>query len=94
MHASDGDVIVVPGKVLGTGDLNRKVTVAAFSFSKSAVEKIRNAKGNVSKNLDLMIVSNSIYQPEHEKIEVIPLEDFFAEAIYRTNEGKSLSELF
>ena len=53
-----------------------------------------NAKGNVSKNLDLMIVSNSIYQPEHEKIEVIPLEDFFAEAIYRTNEGKSLSELF
>ena len=47
MHAQDGDVIVVPGKVLGTGDINRKVTVAAFSFSKSAVEKIRNAKGNV-----------------------------------------------
>ena len=46
MYTKDGDVIVVPGKVLGTGDLSRKVTVAAFSFSKSAVEKIKNAKGN------------------------------------------------
>ena len=56
-------------------------------FSENAREKIRN-------ELDLMMVSNSIYQPEHEKIEVISLNDFFAEAIYRTNEGKSLSELF
>ena len=56
-------------------------------FSENAGEKIRN-------ELDLMMVSNSIYQPEHEKIEVISLNDFFAEAIYRTNEGKSLSELF
>ena len=47
MYAKDGDVIVVPGKVLGTGDISKKVTVSAFSFSKSAVEKIRNAKGNV-----------------------------------------------
>ena len=46
LHSKDGDVIVVPGKVLGTGDINHKVTVAAFDFSKSAAEKIKNAKGN------------------------------------------------
>mgnify|MGYP001563519451 FL=1 len=47
MYAKDGDVIVVPGKVLGTGDINKKITVSAFSFSKSAVEKIKGAKGSV-----------------------------------------------
>lgn len=46
MHAKDGETILVPGKVLGTGDLSRKLNVAAFSFSKSAAEKIKNAKGN------------------------------------------------
>ena len=46
INAKDGETIVVPGKVLGTGDLNRKLTVAAYSFSKSAVEKIKNAKGS------------------------------------------------
>ncbi len=53
-----------------------------------------NARDRISKEIDLMIVSNSIYQPENEKIEVIPLEDLFSQAIYRTNEGSSLSELF
>lgn len=47
MYTKDGDVIVVPGKVLGTGDINHKVTVAAFSFSQSAIQKIKDAKGNV-----------------------------------------------
>ena len=47
LYSQEGDVIVVPGKVLGTGDITHKVTVAAFNFSKSAVEKIKNAKGNV-----------------------------------------------
>ncbi len=46
MYANDGDTIVVPGKVLGTGDLQKKVTVAAFDFSQSAIEKIKQAKGN------------------------------------------------
>ncbi len=47
LNSKDGDVIIVPGKVLGSGDISHKVTVAAFSFSKSAVDKIKNAKGNV-----------------------------------------------
>jgi len=36
----DGDTIVVPGKVLGSGELDHKVTVAAFKFSDKAKVKI------------------------------------------------------
>jgi large subunit ribosomal protein L18e len=39
-HTKDGEIIVVPGKVLGVGELNHKLTVAAWSFSGSALEKI------------------------------------------------------
>lgn len=40
-----GDVIFVPGKVLGTGIINHPVTVGAFSFSKQAYSKITKAGG-------------------------------------------------
>lgn len=39
-YAKDNDVIVVPGKVLSMGQLNKKVTVAAFNFSGNAIQKI------------------------------------------------------
>jgi len=38
------DMIVVPGKVLATGTLNHSVTVAAFSASEKAKEKLKAAK--------------------------------------------------
>ena len=44
-YAKDNGVVVVPGKVLGTGDLNKKVTVAAYNFSDEAYKKIKE-KGN------------------------------------------------
>ena len=36
----DGEIALVPGKVLSEGILNKKVTVAAFQFSDSAKNKI------------------------------------------------------
>ena len=39
----DGDTVIVPGKVLGNGELEHKVTIAAFSFSKTAKEKLGNS---------------------------------------------------
>lgn len=45
IHTKDNEMVIVPGKVLGTGDLQHKVTVAAFNFSQSAVEKIKRANG-------------------------------------------------
>lgn len=44
-YTQEGDVIVVPGKVLGAGDLNKKLTVAAYKFSGSARKKIEDAGG-------------------------------------------------
>ena len=40
-EAVHGETIVVPGKVLGKGDLSKKIKISAFSFSKGAVEKIK-----------------------------------------------------
>ncbi len=40
LHTKDGDIVVVPGKVLGGGKLNHKITIAAFSFSESAKRKL------------------------------------------------------
>lgn len=42
--AKDGEVIIVPGKVLGDGELARKVTVVAHTFSTSAIQKLDEAK--------------------------------------------------
>ena len=41
------DVVIVPGKVLGTGSLGHKVTVCAFSISQSAARKIIESGGKV-----------------------------------------------
>jgi large subunit ribosomal protein L18e len=45
LMALDGFTLVVPGKVLGTGNMAEKTNVAAFAFSESAVEKIKKAGG-------------------------------------------------
>ncbi len=42
---SEGDVAVVPGAVLGTGRLTKKITVAGFKASASARRKIEEAGG-------------------------------------------------
>lgn len=53
-YTKDGDVVVVPGKVLGAGDLDHKVIVAAIGFSKSALEKIKNAGGEAISIFELV----------------------------------------
>mgnify|MGYP001238507398 FL=1 len=44
-NASKNGKVVVPGKLMGSGTLSKKVTVSAYSFTKSAVEKIESAGG-------------------------------------------------
>ncbi len=43
--SSPGDILMIPGKVLGTGSLNHRLEIAAESFSKTAQKKIINAGG-------------------------------------------------
>ncbi len=37
------DVVIIPGKVLSNGNINRKVKVYALNFSKGAEEKLKKA---------------------------------------------------
>ncbi len=53
-YTKDGDNIIVPGKVLATGDLSHKLNIAAFRFSETAVEKITRAKGSCVLIEDIM----------------------------------------
>lgn len=64
-YTKDRDIVVVPGKVLGTGELEHNITVAAFSFSDSAREKINS----VGKALTLKELSSS--NPKGQKIKII-----------------------
>jgi large subunit ribosomal protein L18e len=48
------EVVVVPGKVLGTGSLGHKLTVCAFSISETATKKIIESGGRVLTFNDLI----------------------------------------
>ncbi len=46
-YTKEGDIVVVPGKVLAAGELTHKVKIAALAFSETAKEKILAAKGEI-----------------------------------------------
>ena len=43
--ANPNETIVVPGKVLASGDLDKKIILAAYAFSNDCEEKVKKAKG-------------------------------------------------
>jgi large subunit ribosomal protein L18e len=45
--AKDGDVVVVPGKLLGGGKLSKRVVVATVKASPKAIQKVIEAGGEV-----------------------------------------------
>ncbi len=44
-HTTKGDTVVVPGKLLGAGELSKAVKVAALQASRGAQEKVEAAGG-------------------------------------------------
>ena len=46
-HTKEGEIIIVPGKLLAGGELGHKVKIVAWTFSKQAEEKVKEAKGEV-----------------------------------------------
>lgn len=52
--AKANEIIIVPGKVLSAGELNKKVSVAAWSFSANAITKIKSAGGKTLTISELM----------------------------------------
>ncbi len=43
-EAKENENILVPGKVLGNGEISKKIRITALSFSSSAEEKLKKAK--------------------------------------------------
>ena len=63
--AAEEEVVAVPGKVLGSGELDHPLTVAALSFSETAKKKIALAKGRC---LSLKELMNSETAPSRIRI--------------------------
>jgi large subunit ribosomal protein L18e len=55
--AKEGSTVLVPGKVLGSGNINKKITVAAFNFSRTARQLITSAGGKTM-NIDALLKTN------------------------------------
>ncbi|MEC7720396.1 MAG: 50S ribosomal protein L18e [Candidatus Thermoplasmatota archaeon] len=53
-HAADEDTILVPGKLLGSGEISGKPSVAAYSVSAGARSKIEAAGGRIMTIRELM----------------------------------------
>jgi large subunit ribosomal protein L18e len=65
-YAANGETIIVPGKVLGTGMLEMSVRVAALNFSEAASEKIREAQGECM-SIEQLISTN----PKGSKVRIL-----------------------
>jgi len=65
-YTKENEIIVVPGKVLGSGMLNHKLTISAFQFSEQAKEKIEKANSKIIPLLELIKE-----KPNGKKIRVI-----------------------
>ncbi|MGF7118194.1 50S ribosomal protein L18e [Methanobacterium oryzae] len=65
-HSSPDETVLVPGKILGSGELNHKVNVVALNFSKRAEEKIDAAGGEC---LDISEILDK--NPKGNKIRII-----------------------
>jgi large subunit ribosomal protein L18e len=64
--SKEGDIIVVPGKVLGYGEISKALTVSAFGFSASAKEKIVSAGGKAVSYKDLIDS-----KPDYKKVKLV-----------------------
>ncbi|MHB8586583.1 MAG: 50S ribosomal protein L18e [Thermoplasmatota archaeon] len=62
----EGEVALVPGKLLAAGSVTRPVRVAAFSFSQSARTKVEAAGGRC-----LSIAELAAENPKGEKVRIV-----------------------
>ncbi|MEM3617157.1 MAG: 50S ribosomal protein L18e [Candidatus Bathyarchaeia archaeon] len=65
-YAGKNEMVVVPGKVLGAGEIDHPVIVAAFAFTQNAREKIKKARGKC-----LSIIEFAKKNPKGSKVKII-----------------------
>ena len=66
-NTSTGDTVIIIGKVLSSGELNKKVRICALGISVSAKEKLKKTKSEYVSILD-EIKAN----PKAEGIKIVP----------------------
>lgn len=64
-YTKDGETIIVPGKVLSSGELDHSLTIAAWQFSGQAKEKIEKAN---SKAISIQEMMNSAVKGKRVRI--------------------------
>lgn len=65
-ESKEGDIIVVPGKVLSQGEVIKKIKIVALNFSKKAKEKLLKSKCEV-----LSIIEEIKKNPEAKGIKIL-----------------------
>lgn len=66
-ESKEGDTIVVPGKVLGEGEISKKLRIAALSFSQEARRKLKDKKA------EIMTILEEIKQnPKAQGVKLMP----------------------
>jgi large subunit ribosomal protein L18e len=56
-HTKDGDNVIVPGKVLGTGPIAHSINIAAISFSAVALKNLKDANCKIVNIKDMLGMS-------------------------------------
>lgn len=64
-YTKENDLIIVPGKVLGGGELNHKLTISALKFSESAISKIEKSGSKI------ISIEEMTKEPTGKKIRII-----------------------
>jgi large subunit ribosomal protein L18e len=65
-HTKGADVVVIPGKLLGSGNINHPVTVASFDISDKARKKLEVVKAKY-----LTIPELLVKNPKGSKVKII-----------------------
>jgi len=65
-HTKKGDKVIIPGVVLGYGDITKPITIYAWKFSTPAQEKIKQSKSNAI-YIDQLLKEN----PKGKKIRIL-----------------------
>lgn len=65
-ESKEGETVLVPGKVLSQGELNKKLKIVALNFSEKAKEKITKKKGET-----LTILEEIKKNPEAKSLRII-----------------------
>ncbi|MEA3329196.1 MAG: 50S ribosomal protein L18e [Nanoarchaeota archaeon] len=64
--AKDGEIIIVPGKVLSLGNITKKIEIVALSFSAKVIEKLEKSKIKYS-----LIVDAIKNNPEGKNVKIL-----------------------